>query len=220
MKKKILIISSVFMFLSYFGSNLNAQDTLGGELYSRNDWRGADYGKSASFQPAFDFTSGPISVGAWAAYSLTADGAAADESDLYATVALGPASITITDYYFPMTDGDGGMFFNFDDGGAHYIEAAVSAEVGPASILLTSFIHNDDTLYGEVGFPVGDLSFFVGASLNDGGMYGTTEAGLVSVGFSGGKEIPISSEFSLPIGVTYVLNPTAEKTWLILSMSF
>jgi hypothetical protein len=58
------------------------------------------------------------------------------------------------------------------------------------------------------------------ASLNDGGMYGTTEAGLVSVGFSGGKEIPISSEFSLPIGVTYVLNPTAEKTWLILSMSF
>ena len=119
-----------------------------------------------------------------------------------------------------MTEGDGGMFFNFDDGGAHYIEAAVSAEVGPASILLTSFIHNDDTLYGEVGFPVGDLSFFVGASLNDGGMYGTTEAGLVSVGFSGGKEIPISSEFSLPIGVTYVLNPTAEKTWLILSMSF
>ena len=220
MKKKILIISSVFMFLSYFGSNLNAQVTLGGELYSRYVWRGADYGNSASFQPAFDFTSGPISVGAWAAYSLTADGAAADESDLYATVALGPASITITDYYFPMTDGDGGMFFNFDDGGAHYIEAAVSAEVGPASILLTSFIHNDDTLYGEVGFPVGDLSFFVGASLNDGGMYGTTEAGLVSVGFSGGKEIPISSEFSLPIGVTYVLNPTAEKTWLILSMSF
>ena len=137
MKKKILIISSVFMFLSYFGSNLNAQVTLGGELYSRYVWRGADFGNSASFQPAIDFTSGPISVGAWAAYSLTADGAAADESDLYATVALGPASITITDYYFPMTDGDGGMFFNFDDGGAHYIEAAVSAEEGPASILLT-----------------------------------------------------------------------------------
>ena len=220
MKKKILLISSVFMFFSYFGSNLNAQVTLGGELYSRYVWRGTDFGSSASFQPAFDYTSGPISVGAWAAYSLTADGASADESDLYATIALGPASITITDYYFPMTEGDGGMFFNFEDGGAHYIEASVSAEVGPASILLTSFIHNDDTLYGEVGFPFGELSFFVGASLNDGGMYGTTEAGLVSVGFSGGKEIPISSEFSLPIGVTYVLNPTAEKTWLILSMSF
>ena len=110
-----------------------------------------------------------------------------------------------------MTDGDGGMFFNFDDGGAHYIEAAVSAEVGPASILLTSFIHNDDTLYGEVGFPVGDLSFFVGASLNDGGMYGTTEAGLVSVGFSGGKEIPISSEFSLPIGCLLYTSDAADE---------
>lgn len=214
---------------------LQAQSfSLGADLMSRYVWRGTDFGESASVQPALAFSVGGFEVGTWASYSFTADGAGANEHDIWLsysveTSSAGSFALGVTDYYFPSPDGIG--FFDFSNGGegAHYIEPFASY-TGPAAFPVTLygavFVHNDPdhSLYLEASYPFTvdgvELGLTVGGVAGASAFYGTTDAAFVNVGLSASREIPITEKFALPLSVAYILNPDMERSYLVFGLSF
>lgn len=225
----VLLFASLFALANIH--QIHAQTfNLGADLLSRYVWRGVDFGESLSIQPALEFTAGALTVGSWASYSVAADGAGANEHDLYLSFALGPVSIGLTDYYFP---GPGGLpFFNFDgDGeGAHFLEFNASAggtDTFPLTIAANIFFYNetDNSIYVEFGYPfsVEDvaLDLSIGIVPQASAFYGTGAFGVTVIGLSAAKEIPITDQFALPISVSYILNPTpdASRSFLVFGVS-
>ncbi len=205
---------------------VEAQVGIGADLASRYIWRGADYGDSFSIQPDLSYAKGPFEVGVWAAYSISADGASATEIDLYASAAFGPFSIGVTDYHFPNAN----RLFDFADNGAggHYLEPFVTYS-GPIDLLAGIFAYNDpaNSIYIQASkqFEVegGTLAFSVGGtptgSSSEPSIYGTSGPGLLVLGISGSKEIEVTDRFSIPISVSFIVNPHDERSFLVVGVS-
>ncbi len=231
-----LLIVSLFLFSA---TSVRAQVSIGADLVSRYVWRGFDFGESFSIQPALTFGSSGFEIGAWASYSIAADGSGANEHDIWAgyTADLSDGaslSFGVTDYYFPFPGAteDGLDFFNYDgDGeGAHYIEPYASL-TGPSSFPVTVygafFVHNDpdNSFYLEASVPIPadgvDLGLTAGAILGESAFYGTNTATIVNLGIAAGKEIKITDAFSLPVSVGFILNPTPgqERSFLVFGLS-
>lgn len=199
---------------------------LGADIMSRYVWRGADFGESMSIQPSLSFSSGGLTVGSWGAYAVNPESSGANEHDLYASYAIetsgGTVALGVTDYYFP----NSGAFFDFD--GAHQIEPSLSysgPESFPISLYGGVFVHNepDNSVYLEASYPFSiesvDLSVIVGGTPAESGFYGTDSAGIINTSLSASRSIPITDSFSLPVSVSYILNPYAEKTFFVFGVS-
>ena len=223
------------LFIAVFALMLPASSfaqsfSIGADFMSRYVWRGVDFGESLSIQPALEFSTDNFAIGSWASYSVSADGAGANEHDLYMGFTFGGVYFGITDYYFP---GPGTLpFSNFDgDGdGAHWIE--LNASVGgtddfPLSISGNIFVHNDtqNSIYLEIGYPFSvedvDLGVSVGIVPQESAFYGTNAFGITVLGLSASREIPITDAFALPISVMYAINPTpgAARSFLVFGVS-
>ncbi|MCY4159636.1 MAG: hypothetical protein OXF48_08505, partial [Bacteroidetes bacterium] len=192
--------------------------SFGADFFSRYIWRGYDFGDSFSIQPGLALSAGNFELGSWASYSISADGAAANEHDLYASFGfdLGSSAslaFTITDYYFPT----GTEWSNFDgDGqGAHWIELMTSItlpESFPLSLTAAFMVHNDpdNSLYIEAGVPFSvsdvDMGFTLGLLPVESGFYGVEEASLVNLSLSASKDLQITDSFALPLSAAYTLN--------------
>jgi hypothetical protein len=50
--------------------------------------------------------------------------------------------------------------------------------------------------------------------------YGTTSAAVTVASISASKEITVSDAFSLPVTVSYILNPVLERSYLTFGVSF
>jgi len=197
-------------------------------MVSRYVWRGVDFGESFSIQPTLEFGAGDLAIGSWASYSISANGAGANEHDLYFSYSLGPVSIGMTDYYFPSPGGT--PFFDYSDGGAHFLEINASAggtDDFPLTISGNIFVHNDDdnSVYIELGYPFTvedvDLGVSVGVVPQESAFYGTGAFGITVLGLSASKEIQITESFSLPVFVSYIVNPTpdVERSFLVFGFS-
>ena len=112
MKHEAKYCGAATMLIVAFAAIVMATDTsaqhfgLGTELVSRYVWRGTDYGESASLQPSLTFEAAGFEIGTWASYSITSDGADANEHDVWVGYALDTGSgstisVGVTDYYFP-----------------------------------------------------------------------------------------------------------------------
>ena len=208
-----------------------AQVAIGADFMSRYIWRGQDFGESFSVQPALEYSRGPLSIGTWASYSMAADGATANEHDLYAGLSFGPVSVGITDYYFPSgapayLDGMTVTSPDFFDEDSHTIEPYASYS-GPEAFPITLYVAinaiNDpnNSIYVEASYPFTvqgvDLGFTAGMTPVE-GIY-AAEPAFVNLGLSAGKAIPITDTFALPVGVSYIINPYAERTFLVFGFS-
>jgi uncharacterized protein (TIGR02001 family) len=226
-----LTIALVLFLAGAIGSHdVQAQTvSLGADMVSRYVWRGSDFGESFSVQPMLAVSGGGFEIGTWASYSISADGSSVNEHDLYASYSFdlgnsGALSIAITDYYFPAPDGP--KFFNYkgDGAGAHWIEPALGY-TGPESFPITVygafFVHNDpdNSIYLEASYPfeISSVEFGLtaGVSAKESAMYATVGFGFINLGISATKAIEISDRFSLPVSVSYILNPEIEKTYLV-----
>ncbi len=209
--------------------------SFGADFYNRYIWRGYDFGDSFSIQPGLALSAGNFELGTWGAYSISEDGASANEHDLYAaySIELGTSAtldLAVTDYYFPNSDGNAGDWLNFDgDGdGAHFIELMASItfpESFPLTLTAAFMAHNDpdNSLYieGAVPFTISDieLGFTLGLVGGESGFYGTDEVALVNLGLSASKDLQITDNFALPLSAAYVMNPDTEKTYLVFGFS-
>ena len=226
--------------------------SFGADLMSRYIWRGLDLGgPSPSIQPVLKFSYTTknevhnITVGAWGAYSFSAN--VNEEIDIFASYTLfSVVSLTVTDYFFPgLNTGDKNLYFVYSpDSTGHVFEGAVSFN-GTTKIPLTlmfamNFYGNDSrkmindstegnivmSKYIELGykhsFKFFDFNAWIGAALDKPvpayspvGYYQNTRAGIINIGIKGAKNIKITEHFSLPVQCQLITNPMQQKLWLV-----
>jgi uncharacterized protein (TIGR02001 family) len=218
----------------------------GVDLYNRYVWRGLDIASTPSVQPTMSIgCPAGFEFGIWGAYTLSNQASESDEIDFWLgyTGELNSGAVIsamVTDYYYPNAGIDFFNFNNYDavddddqpDPGAHIIELGASFS-GPESfpVTISGFInvHNDagNNAYFQLDVPVTlnetDLNLFCGAtpgSNDNPDYYGTDEFAFINLGVSAARDIEISDRFSLPLTVSFVLNPKAEISYLLVGMSF
>lgn len=217
----------VFLALAavFFATAADAQIKIGADLYSRYIWRGVDFGNSVSFQPAITYTAENFSLGAWGAYSITkSDSTTYAENDLWASYSIGSLVVSITDYYVPTAVTP--PFFDYSNsGGAHIIELGASYTLTDFSTITISGYVNvlndvDHSMYFQAAQPIlENLSLLVGLTPVKSSFYGTKELSVINIGLAATKTIKISESYALPLNVQYIMNPYAEKAYLVFGVS-
>ncbi len=213
------------------------QVKFGVDLYSRYIWRGLDYGNSPSIQPGLSYPVGGFTAGTWGAYStgpasLDSAGIATvfAEHDLYASYVLttssGSFSFLYTDYYYPSS---GLKFFDFAaNGGSHVLEAGVGytgPEQLPITVNLYYNFHNDPdkSIYAQIGYPftteAGTVMVSAAVTPGKSVWYGTTKGDLISATVTFTRTLKVTESFTLPLMVSYQINPHAERSYLIVGIS-
>ena len=67
------------------------------------------------------------------------------------------------------------------------------------------------------------LNFFIGAaggSKEDPGYYGTEQFNVTNIGVKATKSVKITEDYSLPVAVTFLINPRTEISYLVFGLSF
>lgn len=226
--KKNIVIRSLILFSSFSSF---AQLKFGTDFYSRYIWRGLDFGDSPALQPSLSYTLGGLTVGAWASYAFPTMAATYSENDLYlsytyATKSIGSFSLICNDYYLPSVGIPFGYFKPTDSNpvAAHTLEGGLSysgAEKFPISLALYTNISNDpdNSAYIQASYPftVDDatLTLTTGFVPSKSIYYATSKGGIINFGITAAKTVALSDRFSLPINVSYVSNPTQDKTYLV-----
>ena len=212
----------VMAALVIFAAPALADVAVGVDAVSKYVWRGTAVGNGVALQPSVDYTldaggglfaEGGTTVGLWGSYSLVNGGN--DEINIALNQAAGPATITVTDYYFPsgVTGGEGNSFFEFADDGGHAVEVGASVDVANASLFLARFVSGatkEDT-YAELNYTLSDsLALVLGVgdgALAAEGDFALVNAGLVITGDSG-------------YGASFTVNPDAETAFFVVSKSW
>lgn len=240
---------TLVLLIAILSTGVGASDILtvntGVDLYSRYIWRGMDFGDAPSIQPAFSISYAGFELGAWGAYTLSSQEDKFSEIDFWLgyshefenSMSIGAV---LTDYYLPYL---GISIFNFNDydavdangdpdPGAHILELGLSF-TGPKSFPVTVSgyvgIYNDagNNTYFQIDYPytVGetDLTVFCGAaggSNENPGAYNTEDFAVTNVGVSAERGMKITESYSLPLVVSFILNPNEEISYLVAGVKF
>ena len=215
------------------------------DFYNRYVWRGMDVANTPSIQPTLAVGCASFELGIWGAYTMSNQASEADEIDFWLSynreLESGVAfKAIVTDYYYPNKGIDFFNFNNYDavkddtvsDPGAHTIELGL-AITGPRSfpITISGYVNvyneggNNTYFQAEYPLTVGEteLGFFCGAaggSKDYPGYYGTDRFNVINIGVSAVREIKVSEELSVPLSVSFIVNPEAEISYLLVGMSF
>lgn len=242
----ILVILSLISFgsLSAQEDSTSYSFSVGSDFVSRYIWRGLDINNAACIQPSLYFNVGGFSIGFWGSYALSKDpkrdaifDSEVDPSISYTiqTESSGSFTAIVTDYYYPEYGVRMGNFedYNKEEGtyGAHTIETGVTY-TGPESFPIGLYaglnVYNDpgNSNYFEVSYPFAvndvDLDVFVGATTGHKDFpewYGIESFSVINAGIKGTKSIKITDSFSLPVFVSYILNPAHEVSFLVFGIS-
>ena len=230
--------------LIFAGFSLSAQGEwdFSSDFNSRYVWRGMDFGASPSIQPGITYSHSGFAIGAWGAYSV--NGSQAQEADLFLsyTGLNDMISVGVTDYFFPNDTLGNNDYFNYKSNETgHLFEAFIQfngTENLPLTFLVASNIYGDDlnsagksrfSSYAELGYSFTTntdlgLDIFLGANLttrsNDditagvGGFY-ADKAGIVNMGITASKDIPITEKFALPVRLSLIANPTNNNIFMV-----
>lgn len=237
----ICLLTATSLLLTTF--ELKAQDQLeistGADLMSRYVWRGIDIGSNPSIQPTLALDYSGFELGVWGAYAISSNVSGNDEIDTWLSYSHNistDVSVTaiLTDYYFPNAGVKWGNFNDYDDpdgGGAHLLEAGIGL-TGPESFPISFFgymnIYNDagNNTYFQLNYATAvketSLDLFVGAtggSEDNPDYYGSSELNIINIGVTANRDIKISEDFSLPISVSFIMNPRVEMTYLLFGLS-
>ncbi len=215
------------------------------DFVNRYVWRGLLVNDAPNIQPSLSVSYSGFDFGFWGSYALTKinnsenDFGVSQEIDTWLSYSfqLGKEinfSALLTDYYFPQSGIKIGNFSNYDNpngAGAHTLEIGFSLsgnKTFPLSFSGYINIYNDKgrNSYFEINYPVSVSNYvgdvFIGAaggSKDNPDYYGTANFNVINLGFKIQREIKISTDFSIPLSVSYILNPRAEISYLIFSLS-
>jgi len=236
-------LTSNILFLLLSASAVTAQCKLefnaGADFVSRYIWRGSDFGQSPSIQPSLSMGIAGFEAGFWGAYTFSNNSHDADELDAWISYTVDiknsvSLSTIVTDYYFPNAGLRYSNYNNYDNAngsGAHTIEVGLSiggAEKFPITVAAYMNVYNDEgnNIYFQADYPVEvenvGLDFFVGGtagSKENPGYYNSDSFTMINIGLTATKEIKISDEFSLPVFVSYILNPKVDISHLVFGIS-
>ena len=201
MKKTAKFLSLAVALFAGLSGTAQAADgfKIGTDLVSSYVWRGSAYGDSPAIQPALSYTfkdSGLV-LGAWGSYGITGT-PRYQETDFYATLPVGPFSLTVTDYYIPVTGSANTDAFSFKGDGPNNAEVSLAYAQDNLSLLAAiNFAgnHLDHAKYIEAGYKVYEKDGFTGKVVAGAGneqQYAPSTGGtafkVVNLGFSVSKD--------------------------------
>ena len=240
MRKYVFIAILFTVFLH--GSTLTAQEvkksnyfiSVGGDIVSSFVWRGTPVSTSLNFQPSFVFSKSGFSAGSWGSVSI--DGTY-KEIDLFLSYEHSGFTAAVTDFYFDVNN----KFFNYKNNTtSHMLEFALSYENEkiPIKILASTFFYGADkkafydvnetdftknnfSSYFELSYTFklngADLNTFAGLTSHN-SFYGNT-TGFVYTGITASKKIKITENFSLPLFVSFSVNPQVESFFVVFGIN-
>ncbi len=246
---KFCRILSFLFILIFCSTSAIAQSSVSvtgsADFVSRYLWRGLLLNDAPNIQPSISLSYSDLSFGFWGSYSLAKINNSGNnfesnqELDTWLSYTLKlksgiNISALLTDYYFPQGGIKIGNFNNYDNpngAGAHTFEMGLLLKGNvsfPLSISGYINIYNDsgNNSYFEIKYPLSisnyDMDIFIGAaggSKENPYYYGTDKFNVINLGIALHREIKISNSFSIPIFVSYTLNPQAEISYLIFGLS-
>ncbi len=196
--------TTIYLLISLgFSSLALSQAMIGVDVFNRYVWRGTDFGNSASIQPSIKYAFGAVTVGAWGAWSPSG-APGGNENDLYLSTSVGPAVLTITDYFFPVYSGSDNIF----ELNNHIIEFSAGVDLGSVSTLVAYNVSGDEdnSAYLELGY--GPVTLGMGNGFYTVG--DDPDFGVVSLGISATRDI---------YTVSYILNPEQKTSFLVFGFS-
>lgn len=237
MRKLLLLLFALLTVNNYS----NAQFKFGADFYSRYLWRGIDFGSSPSFQPSITYTAGGFSAGFWGAYALSETTNPANgsqytytEDDFWvsytiATENAGSFMAIYTDYYFPYLGVPFGFYKPTSPGSAaHTLEGGLCYN-GPAKFPLCLVFYSnlsndpDNSSYIQASYPfsINDVTMTLTAGFTGAksAYYGTDKGDIINLGINVAKSIAITDKFALPINVSYINNPSQDRSYLVCGVS-
>lgn len=248
-KSRIFTLILVFLSLSSAllaqkdSSKTDTPFNVSCDLMSRYIWRGLDLGSSPSIQPGIEFCKGGFAIGTWGAFSTNLMGG--QETDLYASYTLNDMfSLTVTDYFFPNEIEDYKYFDYARESTGHIFEGLISFNGTvklPLSILVATNFWGADakklkddgsedgiqySTYAEIAYSYKNINLFMGFNVispdtdkGEVGFYGDS-FGVINLGLTASKEINFADKFSLPISVSLITNPQADKIYMTAGFTF
>ncbi len=211
----------------------------GVDFVNRYIWRGFNLGDSPSIQPSLTLGYGAFDLGIWSSYGF-ADNTLSDEIDTwlscdYTINKTLTVTAILTDYYLPNA---GSKLFNFnnhddpDGPGAHILEAGIGLS-GPESFPLSLFgyvnIYNDagNNTYFQIDYSTkvhnADIGVFVAATLGserNPDYYQSEDFAMLNFGITATRLLNVSNGFSVPVFVSYIVNPEIEISYVVVGVRF
>lgn len=244
MKKTLLILLILLGSSTVFAQDNQEQTdekvfSAGADIVSRYYWRGQTLADAPCIQPNATVSLGGFSFQIWGSYAFDASYSIANEVNFIAEYAFDlPSDMTVTvgfeDYYYPNAGLGFLNFRNHDDPlgpGAHLVAAKVQFD-GPESFPLSLYanlnLYNDpgNNSYFEVSYAwqIEETGISVFAGVTPGSnknynYYFTDEFALVHIGATVSREIKITESFSLPVSVTWGLNPKMDVSHLVFGVT-
>ena len=239
-QKKLL---TILLFTSGIAVAQNLDLSLGADVVSRYIWRGIDVNDAVNIQPTILLTVAGFGFGFWGSYSLytsSTDYEYDQEIDTWISydyvfengIDIGAI---LTDYYYPGLGIKWGNFNNYnnpDGPGAHTVEAGLSLKL-PETIPLKFSgyvnIYNDagnntyfqiDYSFSVVKIPIDIFIGAAGGSKANPDYYGTADFNVINIGVKGTKSIKITEDYSLPVSVSFIINPRTEIAYLVFGLTF
>lgn len=220
------IISSLF----FFGTSLlfaqsdsipSISTSASIDLVSHYIWRGQDYGHNPGIQPGLSATWKEFTLGYWGAYRIAGSGD--HETDFYVEKTFGLVTFSIWDYW-SYSDSISNNFFDYNrNTTSHLLEAQVLLSGGeklPFNFLGSYLFYGSDptkSMYFELQYLHSFGSFetqaFAGFQVK--GEYYASKAAFVNMGCSVTKSIKATKNWSLPVNLSFILNPDSKKAYLI-----
>lgn len=240
---KKLGVMATALLITLAPSTMTAQDkveaSVGADLVSGYIWRGQDLG-GVSIQPALGVSYKGFSLGAWGSTGIESKDT--KEFDLTLGYATGGFSVSVTDYWFNKTAGEGDEFITnkyFKYGAhstAHVFEAQVGYDFGPLAVnWYTNFAGADGIK--ENGKRAYSSYFALSAPFSLGGLDWAVDLGMVpwettfyngytsgfsvtDVSLAASKEIKVTDSFSVPAFAKVTVNPRTEGAYFTFGLSF
>jgi len=239
-----ILLTSSAVFAQTDSANTESPISISADLMSRYIWRGSDFGAAPSIQPGIEYSKGGFAIGAWGAYAINYQGY--QESDLYIgyTFYKDIFTVMLTDYYF-QSDLTKVNYFDYKkETTGHVFEATLKfngTDKLPLSLMVATNVYGADakkinedgtqgdnqfSTYAELAYSFKYFDLFAGANLiapdrdkGETGYYGNY-AGFVNIGITATKQIKITKEYSLPLTLSVITNPQAEKIYFVAGFSF
>lgn len=185
---------------------------VGADVVSKYIWRGTDLG-GPSVQPSLSVAYKGLSLTAWG--SIGFDSEDDKEVDLTLAYETGNFSLSVTDYWYP------------EYSGAHTFEAQIGYDFGLLAANWYTNFAGDGEEYASYISLIAPFSLIgldweaeVGATPWGTDYYGTDKFSVCDLSIGASKEFNIGKSFSTTLFAKATYNPTIEKFYATIGISF
>jgi len=224
----ILIFLLIITNLSFAQSDSTHAVTMSAnvDLVSRYIWRGQDYGNTPSIQPGVSTSWKKFTLGVWGAYNFTGNGE--QETDMYVSKTIGPVTVSVWDYWMYNDTIANDVFDYKKSSTGHQLEGQIlwsGGEKIPFNVLGSYFFYGSDaskSIYIELQYlkTIGSFDMMFFAGFQPKGDYYAQKAGFVNLGCNVTKCIPITASWDLPLNISFIVNPSAQRAYVVAGITF